>query len=137
MATCRKCGEREAPAYHDWCGPCHAARRRERERTLQAADPGRKGWVRDWNRLKMRAYRGHEMQEEPCRVCGIVKGRLMLLGQNPLRWTVVCRKCRTARYPGRDVTGWSRKKLRRPPGSKQEVRVFRRTVARETAGLGL
>lgn len=122
---CRRCGRREAPSYHDWCGACHAARRRERERERQAAHPARAGWVRDWNRLRMRAYRGHEMREEPCRGCG-EKGTLMLLGQNPLVWTVLCRPCRAKAYPGRDVTGWAARR-----------RIQTRQLQRETQQLGL
>jgi hypothetical protein len=109
MRLCRRCKRKEAPSYHDWCQPCHTARRNEREAARRRADPQRASWVRDWNRLRMRQYRGHEMREEPCRECGTEKATVMLLKQNPLKWTVVCRRCRARKYPDRDVTGRQKK----------------------------
>lgn len=128
---CTKCKVAAAPAYHDWCLGCHAARREERERAQRQADPGRASWVRDWQRLRMRQYRGHEMREEPCRECHAEKATLMVLRQNPLQWTVLCRACRERLFPNRDVTG------RRKKPQRTTSLVLRSRLQRETRELGL
>jgi hypothetical protein len=125
---CRKCGQRERPAYHDWCGTCHAAWRRGREAAKREADPERRAWVRTWNTLKMRQYRGHVMREEPCRICQAEKATLMLLKRSPLTWTVLCKPCRLRHFPHRDVTG---RPTRKPPRTESLV------LHREVRTLGL
>jgi hypothetical protein len=76
----------------------------------------------------MRAYRGHEMREEPCGECGTRPAALMLLQVNPVQWVWLCPIDRKRKYPNRDSLG-------RP---KRRVRADRQShLARETASLGL